>query len=272
LQELISNGKKLTYEIHGDTGEYLLLLNGLMMTDKSWLTYVPTLMQYYKVICFNMHDQGNSEMMDELYPLDRQVEAVLALIDHIGIEKINLIGTSYGGCVALSFSIKYPARVKKMLVFNTPVYADPYIIEIGRLWQKAALSYNVDTYYDSFAPNLYAPEYFEKHYDTIYQRKELLRPFLTAPYYDSIVRLCKSNEKFDVRDDLDKITAPVLIIGGDEDYITPLRHQRIMAEKIPDNRFIILPGGGHGVVFEKSDMIVFLAIGWFREINVMPVF
>jgi len=269
--EFQSNGKKLTYDIYGEAGDYLLILNGLMMTGKSWLPLLPTLQENYKVICLNLHDQGSSEMMTEPYTNEIQADAVLTLIDHLGIDKINLCGTSYGGSVALRFVLKYPGRVKKIMLFNAMSYADPYLTEIGRLWQRGAATYDVDQYYDNFVPYIYAPWYFEAHYKTIYKRKEMLRD-LPKEYFNSIIRLSKSCEGFDVRDRLNEIQAPVLVVGCDEDYLTPLSQQKLLAERIPNSQFVVIPGGGHGVVYEKSDLIVMLAIGWFREIKTIPVF
>ena len=271
MMELLVNGKKVTYVIYGESGDYLLLLNGLMMTDKSWLPLMPTLKENYRVICLNMHDQGSSEKMDGDYTNEIQVDCVLALINHLSIEKINIVGTSYGGAVGIFFAIKYPHRLKRMLLLNTICYAEPYLREIGRLWQKGAASYDVDTYYDTFVPNIYAPRYFEKHYDAIYKRKEMLRD-LPKEYFDSIIRLGNSADNFDMRDRLCEITAPVLVVACDEDYITPLTQQRLLAEKIPNSQLIILPEVGHGAIYEKSDMVVMLIIGWFRDIETIPVF
>ena len=271
MKELMANGKKITYEIYGETGDYLLLLNGLMMTDKSWLPLMPTLKENFRVICLNLHDQGCSEKMDGPYTNEIQVDAVLALIDHLGIDKINLIGTSYGGAVGLYFGVKYPDRLKRMMLLNSICYAEPYLLEIGRLWQKGAASYCVDTYYDSFAPNIYAPRYFEQHYEAIYKRKEMLRG-LPKEYFDSIIRLAQSAENFDLRHRLREITAPVLVVGCDEDYVTPLSQQKFLADNIPNARLITMPETGHGAIYEKSDLVVMLMIGWFRDITTLPVF
>lgn len=271
MEEFVTNGKKLTYQILGDQGEYLLFLNGLMMTDKSWLPLMPTLKKHYRVVLFNMHDMGSSEMMTEPYTIDNQADAANALVDHLGLDEINVVGTSYGGATALLFAIKYPDKVKKLMTFNAMVHADTFITEVGRLWQRGAASYNVDTYYDTFVPFIYAPWYFEKHGQSIYDRKKMLVN-LPKEYYDSIIRLSKSAEGFDVRDRLSQIKAPSFIIGCDEDCITPIKHQKFVADNIPNSKYVVIPGGGHGVFYEDAELIVSMIIGWFRDIEVMPVF
>jgi len=270
---IAKNGKKLNYVIHGDKGDYLLLVNGLMMTTNSWLPLLPTLKQNFRVVCVDLHDMGASEKISDIeYKVDIQADAVLSIIDEIGIDKINLCGTSYGGTVALLFSLKYPERVNKMMLFNTLAYADAYLTEVGRLWQKGMLSYDTDTYYDTFVPFIYAPAYFEAHYEKIYERKEMIRPIVGKEYFDSIYRLSKSVEGYDIRNSLKDITCQTLIVGCDQDYLTPMAQQQLLASNIPNAKFVLVPGAGHGVVYEKSDIIVMLAIGWFRDIETIPVF
>ncbi|SMC79598.1 alpha/beta fold hydrolase [Papillibacter cinnamivorans] len=269
---IIADGKKIFYEIHGEHGDYILMLNGLMMTTGSWLPLLPTLKENFRVICLDMHDMGQSEKMDGDYKSTVQVDAVRCLADHLGIRRMNLCGTSYGGTIALLFALRYPERTGKVMVFNTLAYADAYLTEVGRLWQKGALSYDCDTYYDEFVPFVYSPAYFEAHKETIYQRKEMIRPLITKEYCDSIVRLSKSVEGYDIRSRLGEIQAPVLVVGCDQDYLTPMPQQRMLAERIPSAKFVLIPGAGHGVVFEDSYAIVMLMLGWFREIRVIPVF
>jgi Predicted hydrolases or acyltransferases (alpha/beta hydrolase superfamily) len=271
MEEFVANGKKLTYQIVGDSGEYLLFLNGLMMTDKSWYPLLPTLKQHYRIVLLNMHDMGSSEMMTQQYTIETQVDAVNALVEHLGLSQINVIGTSYGGATALLFAIKYPNKVKRMMTFNAMVYADTFITEVGRLWQRGAASYDVDIYYDTFVPFIYAPWYFEKYSESIYSRKNMLR-HLKKEYFDSIIRLSKSAEGFDVRDRLGEITAPTFIIGCDEDCITPIKHQKFVSDNIPNSKYVIIPGGGHGIFYEDSELIVSMIMGWFRDIEVLPVF
>ena len=277
MAQCFSNGKIINYIVHGENGDYLMLVNGLMMTTNSWLPLIPTLKENFRVICVDLHDMGASEKMTEQYTVGTQCDAVLAVADALHIQRINLCGTSYGGTVSLLFALKYPDRVNKLMVFNTLAYSDTYLTEVGRLWQKGMKSYDADEYYDCFVPFIYAPSYFEAHKENIYKRKEMLRSIFKDPktareYCDSIYRLSVSAEGYDVRDKLKDIQCPVLVGGCDQDYLTPMPQQQLLSNGIPNARFVLLPGGGHGVVYEKSELIVMLAIGWFRDIKTIPVF
>lgn len=272
MAEVKINGKSIYYEIHGEQGDYMVLLNGLMMSTGSWLPLIPTLKENYRVILIDMHDQGRSEKMDDHYKHDVQVNAVNGVLEHLEVEKAYFSGTSYGGTIALQYALAYPEKCLKLMVFNTLAYADPFLTDVGRLWKKAAKSYDADDYYDEFAPFIYAPWFYEKHHQSIYERKEVFRSVFTPEYCEAFVRLSSSTEGYDIRHRLTEIETPVLVVGSDEDYLTPMKQQYYLKDHLPNAEFVLIPDSGHGAVYEKSTMIVSLMIGWFRDINVAQVF
>ena len=266
------NGKKIHYEVYGESGDYLVMGNGLMMMAVSWLHLVPTLKQYFRVVCIDLHDMGQSEKMDAEYKSEIQCDVIKGVLDEIGAEKAHICATSYGGTVALMFALKYPEYVQKIAVFNTLAYFDPLLAHVCEIWEKAALTYDYATYYDSFAALIYAPWYLEKYHKSIWGYKEKLKPLVTPEYCKAFVRLSRSQRGYDIRDRLCEIKCPVLVVGADEDSLTPMRQQRYLAESIPNAEFVLIPGAGHGVVFENPTMLLTLIVGWFRELNGIQVF
>ncbi|MBN2794542.1 MAG: alpha/beta hydrolase [Clostridia bacterium] len=272
MSEVKINGKNIYYEVHGDQGDFIVMLNGLMMSTNSWLPLIQTVKENFRVVLIDMHDQGRSEKMEHSYKHDVQVEAVKGVLDHLNIEKANFCGTSYGGTIALQIALTYPEKCNKLMVFNTLAYADKFLTDVGKLWEKAAASYDPDKFYDEFAPYIYAPWYYEKFHDSIYERKELFRSFFTPEYCDAFIRLSNSTQGYDIRERLSEISTPVLVVGSDEDYLTPMKQQYFLKNNLPNSEFVIIPDSGHGAVYEKSLLIVTLMMGWFRDITVIPVF
>lgn len=266
------NDKQVHYVIHGEQGHYLVLLNGLMMSTASWNHLIPELKKHYRVICIDMHDMGLSQKMDQEYKHDVQVECVASVIQHVTSEKVHLCGTSYGAMVGLQLALKYPDLIQKIMVFNTSAYTNKQLRDIGRLWEKAAATYNADHYYDEFAPLLYSAPYYENHHQDIYKRKELIRPFVTKEYCDSIIRLSRSSVGYDIRARLHEIQHPILVVGSDVDYLTPVADQYYLAEHLANAELVIIPGAGHGVIFEKVILLASLIVGWFRQIDAQIVF
>jgi pimeloyl-ACP methyl ester carboxylesterase len=66
-----------------------------------------------------------------------------------------------------------------------------------------------------------------------------------------MVRLTKSSESFDVREQLSKISAPTLVVSSQQDYLTPVEEQAYIAAHIPGCNHVIIPGCGHASMYEK---------------------
>ena len=99
----------LYYEVHGE-GKPLVLLNGIMMNTMSWAEHIPDLKDHYQVITYDMRDQGQSSRLEEGYRIDVHAEDLKKLLDHLGLRTANILGVSYGGQVALIFSLKFPGN------------------------------------------------------------------------------------------------------------------------------------------------------------------
>ncbi|MCL2367487.1 MAG: alpha/beta hydrolase [Oscillospiraceae bacterium] len=267
-------GKDLYYEIHGEKGEYLLVLNGMLMTTRAWLSVLPSLAEHYRVILLDMVDQGQSEKMTEAYSNAFQADVVKVLLDNLGVEQTYVTGTSYGGTVALLLALHYPEKVKKMFLFSTGGgFANSDSGDVIDGWRAAAQSYDLDTYFDAVNPYVYAPKFFERHGAAISAGKELLRPFVTEAYFEAVIRLGDSvRNHYDLSGKTEQITCPVLIAAGEFDQLLAVDELRTLAQMLPDGHFVIIPEAGHVSIFEQPAVVLALMLGWFREIQFVKLF
>ncbi|MFA7589632.1 MAG: alpha/beta hydrolase, partial [Acholeplasmataceae bacterium] len=143
------------YEVNG-IGEPILILNGIMMSTKSWEPFVNSLSKHSQLIRVDFLDQGQSSRMSESYTQSIQVEVVLALLDHLKIAKINLVGISYGGEVSVLFASMHPNRVKRLLLFNTTAYTSPWLAELGHQWNSIGRLRDGKLYYQATIPVIYS--------------------------------------------------------------------------------------------------------------------
>ena len=118
-------GRSIYYEEHGQ-GRPLLVLNGIMMSCKSWAEFVEPFSRDNRLILLDFLDQGQSARMDGPYDQGIQAQVVLALLDHLSIDRACVLGISYGGEVALRFAIAHGERVERLLLFNTTVRCGPW--------------------------------------------------------------------------------------------------------------------------------------------------
>lgn len=256
-------GKDVFYLSEG-TGEPLLLLNGVMMSTKSWAPFVSELSASFRLIRVDFFDQGQSaKLPGETYTQEIQVDLLAALLDHLEISKAFVVGISYGGEVALQFSIKHPSRVARMILFNACAYTSPWLKEIGRGWIAAGDTRNGQAYYQTTIPIIYSPLFYETKLDWMKRREQILVPvFSDAGFLDQLKRLITSAESFDVRDRLTDVKTKTLIVSAEMDYLTPIQDQESLFQNIHDSEWVKLPAAGHASMYEKPMLFVALVKGF----------
>ena len=219
-------GKKINYRVVGE-GNPLLILNGIMMSTKSWTPFEKAFTKNSnKLILLDLMDQGESDKYDDDFDQSLQVEVVKALLDELKLDKVNIMGTSYGGEVALQFAVRYQERIERLVLANTVARTNAWLKEIGEAWNCA--TDNPMAYYSTTIPVIYSPQFYDRKAEWMKQRKELLTKtaFSSKEFLNSMVRLTNSANNHDVVNLLSTIKVKTLIIGSEQDHITPLEEQR----------------------------------------------
>jgi pimeloyl-ACP methyl ester carboxylesterase len=252
---------KIYYEVHGE-GKPLVILNGIMMSTISWSLFLDKL-DGFKIILLDFIDQGNSSRLEEEYHHDIQVECVDAVVNELGLDSVYLTGVSYGAQVALQYSIKYPNKVKRQIIFNGGAYTNPWLKDIGRAWQGAARTNDPLHFYNVSIPYVYSPEFYNKNIEWMNSRKDVLLNVFNDEFLARVDRLIYSSESYDIRNQLELITSPTLIVSGDLDYITPIAAGQLLADGIKGSEFKILEGCGHASMYEKPGDFITLLNGFF---------
>lgn len=261
-------GRQIFYDITGE-GKPILILNGIMMSTKSWEPFVKTLSYQNQLIRLDFIDQGQSDKLENsFYTQSLQVDVIEYLLKELNLAKINLVGISYGGEVALLFAAKHPHMVERLVLFNTTPYTSPWLQEIGHQWNAIGRTRDGKVYYQTTIPVIYSPSYFEKHLEWMKKRETVLIPIFSTPsFLDAMERLTNSAESFDARSVLNQIQCPTLIVAADEDYLTPISNQRELHRLIESSELVILPGVGHASMYEKPLLFVTLILGFINALE-----
>lgn len=253
-------GIDIYYEVYGE-GFPLLILNGIMMSCKSWENLIEPMTKHRQLILLDMVDQGQSGTGPEKYNHDIQVETVNALFKHLNLAKADIFGISYGGEIAIQVAIKYPELVDHLLLFNTSSWTSPWLEEIGHAWNFA--SHNWESYYATTIPVIYSPQFYTEEIEWIKERKKALKPiFSNKDFIERMIRLTNSSIGYDVRDQIDKIENKTLIVSSEYDFVTPKHEQEYLHSKIKNSNYVIIPNKGHASMYEASDLFLTLLIGF----------
>ncbi|GAH59561.1 unnamed protein product, partial [marine sediment metagenome] len=112
------NDVRICYQIHGN-GYPIVLVHGFGSKKESFIAQIPALSQEFKVISFDNRGSGKSARPNIPYNMEMFVDDIKGLLDYLKIDKAHLIGLSLGGMIALTFVLKYPERVEKLILINT---------------------------------------------------------------------------------------------------------------------------------------------------------
>lgn len=257
------------YELSGEQEngkEVLVILNGIMMSTKSWEPFKEAFSKEFLLLRYDMFDQGQSASLEEPYTQEVQVDLLDALFKHLDIDKANIVGISYGASIALQFARKYPNKVIRMIIANGVAKTSPWLKDIGDGWNEVAKTRNGLAYYHITIPYIYSPQFYTKQKDWMDKRKELLLPIFSSEIFlDRMIRLTKSAETHDVSNDLKNIKIPSLIISSEEDYLTPPFEQKYLQEHMPNAKLVMIPSCGHASMYEEPSLFTSLVLGFFTQ-------
>lgn len=195
------------------------------------------------------------------YNLENNVNDLEALREYLGLEKIWLLGHSYGGMVAMQFAINYLERVAGLILVTTaPSYhflekAKRYVAEHGNSAQQEMMATLLE---GKFTSNEHLNRYYEVMEPLYTRRTEVVTS------KESVWKFKRSYEAlnegfagflrtFDVRAQLPNITVPTLVIGGKYDWITPLEDNALIARLIPNSEFVVMEHSSHSVMEEETE-------------------
>lgn len=257
-------GNEVYYEVQGE-GKPLLVLNGIMMSTASWGIFRTAFSRNNKLILVDFLDQGKSaRMVGKKYTQADQVELVVALLDELKIEKVNMVGISYGGEVAIQFAEKHPDRLDKLCLSNTGARTYPLLKDFGDAWNLAGENENPGKqYYFTTIPIIYSASFYESRIEWMRNREKVLIPFMNDEnVMKTFKRLVISAENYDCRADLNKITAKTLIISCEEDFLIPPHFQKELKNEIKNSELVFLPGVGHASMYEKPELWGAIVLGF----------
>jgi len=205
----------------------------------------------YRVIAPDLRGHGESPAPEGVYTMDEMADDVVELLDSLSIsERIVLGGLSMGGYVALSLVVRYPDRVRGLMLFDTRAGADtPEAAQNREATARAILAADsAKELVDAMIPKLFAPI-------TLGQRPERVEP-LRAVMENNTPRgiagaLRGMAIRPDRRADLPGIKVPTLVLVGEHDAITPTAEAKALAAAIPNARVEVIPESGHMAPYEN---------------------
>ena len=234
------NGLHLYYETYGSGAPLVLLHGGMLTIDLNFASLIPTLAQTHTVIGVEMQGHGRTANIDREITYPNLASDIVALLDHLGIERAAVLGHSMGGGVALELAVSHPDRVSAIVPISAsvskdgmhPDLLDPSTFETSPIMPTAQDFADFKAAYERLSPH---PEQFDAFLMTL---SGMDTDF--AGWTD---------------EQLAAISCPVLIVQGDTDF-TLVAHAGVMLAKIPGSALAVVPATTHMQVTRRDTILL----------------
>ena len=198
---------------------------------------------------FTVYMFSRKDEMPEGYSIRDMASDQARALEALGIREADVMGVSQGGMVAQYLAIDHPEVVRKLVLAVTAPGANDMIRKGVTNWMGFARKGDHKSLMIDTAEKGYSEAYLKK-YRKIYP---VIGAIGKPKNYDRFMINAEAILGFDARADLDKITCPTLIIGGEEDRTVGIEGSYELKEGIPGSELFVYPGLGHAAYEEAAD-------------------
>jgi 3-oxoadipate enol-lactonase len=235
-----NQGVKIFWDEQG-LGDPLLLIMGLSYPSQMWHRSRPALAAQYRTIAFDNRGVGRSDVPPGPYSMATMASDAAAVLDAAAVPRAHVLGVSMGGMIAQEFALQYPQRVRSLVLGCTAsggpeaVRAEP---QASQTLTRRGLTPEEAT--EAIIPFIYDPA--TPRYLIDEDMKIRLEWYPTAEGYMAQLMAILAWEAYSR---LSQITAPTLVIHGENDRLVPAGNGKLIAARIPNAKLVLLPSASH---------------------------
>jgi pimeloyl-ACP methyl ester carboxylesterase len=256
-------GPRLWYERSGAGPEPLLLITGFTISSAIFDPIVGLYEQRFDCIRYDHRGSGRSGSPPWPTSMPELAADAVRLMDALGVDSAHVYGLSMGGMVAQELAIRFPERVRALVLGCSTPGGPRAVRPTLREW-KALAGAVAGGLREPGRPwlggALFSPEFRREHPERV---RELLRFFAAhrAPAHGALAHLLAS-VYHDTVARLHLIQAPTLVLHGEHDAMAPIANARLLADRIPDAELRVVPGAGHAYGLERPEESRDLMVDW----------
>jgi 3-oxoadipate enol-lactonase len=247
-----ADGAAIHYLLHG-SGEPLVLLSGQSNDHHWWDPVRDDFAARHTTVLIDHRGTGGSDRPDtDTYSTPGFARDVLAVLDHAGIARAHVYGTSMGGRIAQWLAADHPDRVGR-LVLGCTSPGGPHAVQRAPGIGEALGRADPDAARRALLELMYTPAWLAEQERVRPGREYRTLGDPTMPPYARRRHLRASN-RHDAWDALPRVKAPTLVVHGTDDVFNPAANAPLIAARIPDARTFLVPGARHAYFEEFADV------------------
>ncbi|MEK3936315.1 alpha/beta hydrolase [Sporosarcina sp. FSL W7-1349] len=258
------NGCSIYYEIFGEENtETIFFIHGApgLGDCRSDIKAFSSLSKNFRLVFLDMRGSGRSADVPP-YTHEQWTADIDELRKQVGVDKIHILGGSYGGFLALEYAIRYPDQVLSVMLRDTAANNNSSEDSINRALEANLKGLNEDNLVRLFQGKVRTNEELKDTFFkiqplyTVEYDEEKTREKIDSIYYHYATHnyaFSENKKTYDISEDIKSIKVPVLITVGIHDWITPVESSDLLAKNIPDNTYIKFENSGHSPHIEENE-------------------
>lgn len=249
------NGIDLYYEVHGK-GKPLVFLSGFSTHHMTWLSYIAPFEKQFQIVLMDNRGAGQTTAPKTPYSIETMADDIVALLDHLNIEKANFVGSSMGTAITQIIGYKYPQRINKGALI-APFHKLPKTSQFKIATTEKLMQANVpiEIIIETVIPWLFSGTFLQSPQKYQGKAEEMANnPHLQTP--EGFAGQFEALKNFDSSPFLSEIVTPMLILAGEEDCSSPLWCAQYLYDHLRHATLHTFPDVGHMVHVEKRDEVI----------------
>jgi 3-oxoadipate enol-lactonase len=232
-----------------DDAPVIVFSNSLGTTGVMWDAQAAALSDRFRVLRYGTRGHGETPAIPGPYTVEELAGDVTALLDRLGLERVSFCGLSIGGMTGMWLGVNEPERIDRLVICCTAMQLPP-----AEMWIERAAQVRVEgmeSVIDATMERWFTPAFPERSPEVV----ERIRSTFLETDPEGYAGCCEALAQFDMRGELDPISAPTLVIAGEDDPVGTPERAAATAEEIEGSRLVILPEARHLAAVEQADAV-----------------
>lgn len=268
LKTIEAGGKTISLmeSERGNDKPTIILVHGFTANKENWIRFAAYLTETYHVVAMDLPGHGDSVKDFNLqYDFSDQVIYVNEIVSCLNIEKFHMAGNSMGGAISALYAVAFPEQVQSLFLID-PAGIHRYDCELTRRLAEGSNPLIVtcdDDFYELMDFALEEKPFIPWPVTSVMAEKSAANEAINRKMFKDFY----GDHGYLFEDEIQKITAPTMILWGEEDRIIHVDNASVFNQLIPNSQTIVLEGIGHAPMIEVPEKSAKLYIDF---INSLP--
>ena len=247
-----SDGCSLYYETVGFelARPVVIFLNGTLQTTMYWKAAAGALTPMFRSLLYDARGQGESELGSRPLSLALHQADLVALIRHLGLNAVSLVGLSHGALLAYAMAREETGLIRRLVLCSIGVHSPMRARLIVRAWQQIAALGNLEVFVRAALPHVFGEAYLASRHKML---DRIAKTIVRRNRADALAAHLKAMESYPrLRSMLGRLPMPTLVVSGSDDVLVSAAGAKEVAEK-SGGRHVVMKGVGHSLPAEAPE-------------------